>query len=232
MTIKLEKFTIHFSPKCGCSFMKRWGLSHKDGLPYNPQKYGHPYDKLGMINEKYRRNKYDTKDTYGVIRHPVDRLISAYKNKIQGLDRQVERGSQVTGKQCVLRLSEGLNANSTFSDFLDEYEKKLSTPFSMNRHWMPQHLIMKDVPKENLIPLHTVKRRIRQLERKYKLPNFCDHPNVDSDLNYEQMQDLVKSRGLEVYIPTKQEIERIYNMCRKDWDMYESISTYTKYDWR
>jgi hypothetical protein len=105
-------------------FPPKAGIHAKHGLP-RPADVG--WDKVvGMLaGEAFR---------FTFVRHPIKRVESAYRNKVDGWRKYPGRA----GLQRALGLPEGAEHELTLDQFVAALEAQ--EPLHMDAHWRPQHL--------------------------------------------------------------------------------------------
>lgn len=94
-----------------------------------------------LRSSKNPEEKLQTYKKFMFVRHPFERAVSAFRNKLEERDGVVEFSS--TGKKIEKKYrgtTEAKGHNVTFSEFI-RYISKLGpdTPYQQNDHWLPMH---------------------------------------------------------------------------------------------
>ena len=221
-----KKVIYYFVPKVACTNWK-WMMHQFDEMksstqPMMEREKKHAIGFKHITNKLYEKKKHYYKFLF--VRHPFERLISAYRNKLLQPYSDDHYLLNTLGKQIVRTYRENstrTNNTCTFAEFVEflinKAAKKGSNSF--NEHWKPQSLLC-DIcytrfdfigKYETLVEDSRIILKDIKVANQYKFP--------------ESKTDFYKTRSSEIYqqymrTTPRENIKKLYEIYKDDFDAF------------
>ncbi|MEO9684963.1 MAG: sulfotransferase family 2 domain-containing protein [Tateyamaria sp.] len=157
MTMHISKANVTYVsvPKCACSTLKHFGHEVENGVAYDPEASGNDVHSLyRSINMTVLQDgNTNVENMFAVVRHPVDRIVSAYSDKIARRDL-LTKNEKVRGKLVEL----GLSTQPDFDLFVERLADYRASSPMINHHTRPLSFFLGTSPEkfEKIFGMHQI----------------------------------------------------------------------------
>ncbi|XP_048590665.1 carbohydrate sulfotransferase 14 [Nematostella vectensis] len=213
-----------YVPKVGCSNWKRV-IMVLDGWVDDPETVsGKPLDVLPIRLTKFSNEQVEYRLKYYkkfmFVRNPLDRIISAYKDKLTG-DNDYYQAYRVNWIIDKFR-AENQRANGSKGATLEEFFKFLSTrdPADMDNHWMPFKNLCQPcaIDYDFIGKIENLKEDADEILRRLNLSEIVKYPRKQS-VYIEKARHMPSTADLLSQLPLSL-IQAVLKIFEEDFELF------------
>lgn len=157
MTMHISRANVTYVsvPKCACSTLKHFGHEVENGVAFDPREAGSDvhslYRSISMTVLQEADGNFE--NMFAVVRHPVDRIVSAYADKVARRDL-LTKNEKVRGRLVEL----GLPARPDFDLFVERLDDYRASSPMINHHTRPLSFFLGTSPEkfEKVFGMHQI----------------------------------------------------------------------------
>ncbi|MEO1681421.1 MAG: sulfotransferase family 2 domain-containing protein [Pseudomonadota bacterium] len=214
MTAHLTDFKVsYFSvPKCACTSIKSMLFEAENGFEWRDFKangqihYVHSVYK-SLPHEKTMRQCPEDHWKFAVLREPVSRLISCYKNRFMS-----GRGRKQINAKLEKVAELGLEARPDFDGFVTHFEAYCDLAPDVRAHAVPTTRFLGE-DAEYFDRIYTIKQLDEmRSDLKVRVPELPEMPHLQT-----------RGKDVPVAAPSKDSVARIEEIYARDYDIYSAF---------
>ncbi|XP_077980225.1 carbohydrate sulfotransferase 11-like [Glandiceps talaboti] len=226
-------------PKVGCTnWLKVWlvllgvaNSSQVNTMHHNKVHfgYGNVYPHLRKLNGTDQKQRLENYLKFIFVRHPFNRLLSAFRNKFELTDRWNVHFLQNYGTKIIRRYRTGANKMSTaqvaklrqhvqFHEFVQYIIDSAGTS-KVDSHWKPMYQLCSacDVNYNVIGKFENLQEDARYVLKRAGVDDIVSYPAFDTHVTNSSDTDLLRRYYSSI---SKENILKLYNIYKPDFTLF------------